>query len=61
MAVLKNMFKFGYGFSVIRRNNAMPFAYLYFGAAYPHPLIPNSPNGYKATKPFIASACTISL
>jgi hypothetical protein len=25
IAVLKNMFKFGYEFSVIRRNNAIPF------------------------------------
>ncbi len=39
------MFKFGYGFYVIRRNNAIPFVFLYFGAAYPHPLYPNSPNG----------------
>ncbi len=45
IAVLKNMFKFGYGFYVIRRNNAIPSVFLYFGAAYPHPLDPNSPNG----------------
>jgi hypothetical protein len=55
------MFKFGYEFYVIRRNNAIPFVFLYFGAAYPHPLNPNSPNGETATKPFILSACAISL
>jgi hypothetical protein len=34
---------FGYEFYVIRRNNAIPFVFLYFGAAYPHPFISEQP------------------
>jgi len=45
IAILINMFKFGYKFYVIRRNSNIPFVFLYFGAAYPHPLDPSSPNG----------------
>jgi hypothetical protein len=55
--VLINMFKFGYKFYVIRRNNAIPFAHGGISAS----IRSEQPNEQAVTKPFIVSACTISL